>query len=364
MLAAMALCAAPAAGQADAPTLRVTGQTIYTLRLPAAATDRLPAQAHTVAFDGRARLFLLDRTSGAVWIFGPDGSLDRRVEVGGPARNAMHMSVTREGRIVLSDGAQRALVTIDPARPSDAATHPLGDYVPSGALIPHPSGGVVVQARSLPNRATGAWDRDVHLRWYPLDGRAPRTLRAVAPADGARTGAPGVSSMPLAAVLPDGLAIAADPRVYRVELSSGGRTRTLSRSGTGRAVTEADREWLASRARCTPARVVGPSGPADPGMLAGAGPAVAQRHPERVSAISRMGWSPLRELWIERPGARLDRPGPVDVYRADGSFRGVLAGIGVPDVWTPDGQVAAYLTRDAGCRVTITVRQVVTTPAS
>jgi hypothetical protein len=53
----------------------------------------------------------------------------------------------------------------------------------------------------------------------------------------------------------------------------------------------------------------------------------------------------------------------VDVYRADGGFVGSLDGAGVPDAWSPDGGTAAYVTRDAACRTTITVRRLRVGPA-
>lgn len=359
LCAALVLLAARGAAQGGTPPLRAEGETLYTLRLPASATDRLPGNANAVAFDPRGRLLVLDRASGAVWVFGGRGALERRIDLGESGRNALDMAVLHDGRLVVSDASRRALVVVDPARPTNARAHPLGELVPSGGLIAHPAGGVVVQARQLPNRSSGEWSRDIHYRWFPLDGRAPSTLQRVAPASGARSGAPGVSAMPLLAVGPEGTAVAADPRSYRVVLSAGGRSRTLERSHAGRPLTQDDREWLDARSACSPARVVGPSGraAADPSMLAGAGQAAPRARPERASAIARIGWSPAGQLWIERPGPRLDRSGTVDVYRADGGFLGSLDGLGVPDAWSRDGGTAAYVTRSADCRTTVTVRR-------
>jgi hypothetical protein len=363
--AALLLLASSGAAQGRTPTsLRASGETLYTLRLPAEATDLLPGNANAVAFGPQGRLFMLDRASGAVWIFDQRGTLERRADLGETGRTAVGMAVTRDGRVVVSDPSRRALVVVDPARPAGARTHALGELMPSGALAAHPDGGVVVQARQLPSLSTGEWSRDLHFRWFPLDGRPPSTLRTVAPAPGARSGAVGVSAMPLLTAVPGGTAVAADPRSYRVVLTTGGRARTLERSLPGRPLTPVDRTWLDARARCSPARMVGPSGAAaDPSMLAGARQGASQPLPERVSAVARLGWSPAGQLWIERPGPRLDRPGIVDVYRADGGFVGSLDGAGVPDAWSPDGGTAAYVTRGADCRTTVTVRRLQVGPA-
>jgi hypothetical protein len=248
-------------------------------------------------------------------------------------------------------------VVVDPARPGGRREHSLGDLLPTGALVSHPAGGVVVQARPLPDVSSGSWSRDVQFRWFPLDGRGATTIRSVAPAQGARGGAPGVSSMPLVAVLPSGLAVADDPRRYRVELSTGGRTLLLERPSAPRALTAAERAWLEARAGCAPVRLVGAAGRGDASMMAGFRRRAADL-PDRVSAISRMAWSPAGELWIERPGPRLDRPGSVDVFRHDGTFLGALQGLGVPDAWAPDGRTAAFVSRGSDCATTVTVRRI------
>lgn len=355
------VCSADA--QTGTRTVRSTADVLYTLRLSATATERLPANAHAVAFDARGRLFVLDRSDGLVWVFGAGGALERRLALGEAARNALHMTLTGEGRLVFTDPARGALLVVDPALPAEARQHPLGGGVPSGALLPHPREGVVVQMRSLPDVTSGSWSRDVQFRWYPLNGRPATTVRSVSPSADARSGAPGASSMPLVAVLPSGVAVAADPRRYRVELFTQGRSRVLERSVAPRAITPADRSWLAARSACAPVRLVGGADPADPAMLAGFRSPASEQHPEQVSAISRMAWSPAGQLWIERPGARLDHAGSVDVYTADGTFLGALQGIGVPDAWAPDGRTAAYVARGPDCRTTVTVRRITTTAA-
>jgi hypothetical protein len=57
------------------------------------------------------------------------------------------------------------------------------------------------------------------------------------------------------------------------------------------------------------------------------------------------GWEGL--LWLERSRVSPDDPGPVDLFTADGAYRGTIAEDGprIPDAFGPDGLVA-YIERD------------------
>jgi len=57
------------------------------------------------------------------------------------------------------------------------------------------------------------------------------------------------------------------------------------------------------------------------------------------------GWNGL--LWLERARVSPDEPGPIDLFTAEGEYRGTIAEDGprVPDAFGPDGLVA-YIERD------------------
>ncbi len=358
----LVLFSLPATGQQALPpdrALRAGIETVYELRLPAEGTPQLPARANSLAFDRGGRLFILDRASTFVWVFGAGGTLERKINLGEAARSALQMTVAVDGSLVMTDPARRRFVVVDPDRPHSASMHAFGDVIVTGPLIAHPNGGVVTQVRPLPDPSGGEWARDqMPLMWFRLDGRPAVQLHTFRRTPEVRGGAPGFSTIPLFAPLPSGAIAIADPREYRISLIRDGHAQHIVRSVRRRAVGERDRRSAAARAACAPLQMVGPGGraPADPAMVARA--AAQQGTTDQLTALSRLAWSPAGQIWIERTGTDLNQPGLVDVYTDAGSYVGSVANIGVPDAWARDARTAAFVRQDSECRTTITVKRI------
>jgi hypothetical protein len=363
LVATVLLCAsgaAPAAAQTPPGAPRnvpARSQTLFRHTLGPQSPPALPANADAVAFDRGNRLHVLDRQNRFIYVFRTDGALDRRLDLRGVADSPLQMTVTRDDRIVVSDVVRKVLISIDPRDPRRATEHAVGAMALSGPLAPHPDGGVVTQARpvSEADLATGRIP-PARVVWFPLDGRAPVVLHTFASTSGGRGPRNPLTPGPLVAPLSGGGAVVALPDGYRLQVLRDGRTREIVRTASARAVGDHDRRWARQQAACEQVFMVGPSGRTQVN-LAGAAPPIPPL-PDRMPVLRALGVAPDGRIWVERTPSDPDRAGSVDVLSADGRLLGSVEGIGVPRAWAPDGQTAAYVTRDAGCRDTVEVRRV------
>lgn len=361
---ALAFCgvaAYPVSGQQrpispDRP-IEASVEAMYTLLLPVEASQRLPGHAHAVAFDRQNRLYVLDRASSTVWIFGERGALEQRLHLGDAARSVFQMTVTVDGRMIVSDTRRRAFVTVDANQPHRATVHPFGLFALTGPLMAHPSGGVITRVRPLPDSAGSYWDRKRMLvKWFPLDGRPPGTLLTLTHS----LGAPVLYSAPLVAPLPsEGVAVAM-PDAYRINLVQSGRIQKISRPVQPKAIGDSDRRWLKAKSACSGVQTIGPTGHnrGEPAMVPRQSPPDIERFPEKMPVLTRLAWNPVGRLWIARPLESLAKPDIVDVFTAEGMFVGSIQGVGVPDAWGWDGQTAVFVEVGLDCRTTIRVRRI------
>lgn len=363
LVAAILLCAggaAPAAGQTPAlspSNVAARSQTLFRHTLGPQSPPALPASADAVAFDRGNRLHVLDRQNRFIYVFRTDGALDRRLDLRGVADSPLQMTVTRDDRIVVSDIARKVLISIDPRDPRRATEHAIGEVALSGPLAAHPDGGVVTQARPVPEADLAAGRiPPARVVWFPLGGRAPVVPHTFASTSAGRGPRNPLTPGPLMAPLSGGGAVVALPEAYRLQVVRDGREREIARTASARAVGDRDRHWARQQAACGRVFMVGPSGRTQVN-LGGAAPPMP-RLPDRMPVLRALGVAPDGRIWVERTPADPDRAGPVDVLGVDGRLLNSVEGIGVPGAWAPDGQTVAYVTRDAGCRDTVEVRRV------
>lgn len=348
--------AAAQGGTASPGRLTARSQALFTLSIDPNAAPGLPGSADAVAFDRGSRLYVLDRQSGFVYVFRPNGGLDLRIELRPLIGAPLQMTVTRDDRVVVSDAARQVFISIDPRNPGRSTTHPVVDMALTGPLAPHPDGGVVTQVRPLSESdlARGSIPPP-QVVWFPLDGRSAVVLHAFPGTPGPRGTRNPLTPPPLAAALPDRGAVVALGDAYRLQVVRGGRAREIVRSISARAVTARDRQWAERQAACEQVFMAGPSGRA--GANVRTAPPLRDA-PARMPVIRGLGVDPEGRIWVERTPSDMERAGPVDVFAADGRLLGSVEGIGSPHAWAPDGQTAAFVTRDARCRLTVQVRRV------
>lgn len=349
---------AAAQGSAGAPArLTARSQVVYTITIDPNAAPGLPAGADAVAFDRSNRLYILDRANRFVYVYRADGALDRRVDLRQVVEAPLQMTVTRDDRIVVSDIARKSFISIAAADPRQSTSHPFGTRALSGPLMANPQGGVVTQARSVAEADLQAGTLPApQMIWFPLDGRGPVVLHTFARTAGSRGPRNPLTPAALAAPLPGRGAAVATSDAYRIQVSRDGRTREIVRAVAARAVAARDREWAQQQSGCEQVMMIGPSGRTRASSL-GAGGA-GRDLPTRMPVLRGLGVAPDGRIWVERTPADPGRPGPVDVFDADGRLVGEVDGVGVPAAWALDGETTAYVSRDSRCRFTVQVRRV------
>lgn len=334
----------------------------------------------SVAFDGRGYLYVMDGQNSRVVVVRDDGTLAWTAGRAGDGpeewRGAGGMAVTRDGRLFVSDGGHRVYHAYDPdgryvrAVPMDTE----GGIVVASQLISDPSGPAFFMAVPPLFSAKSALQGDAPQPRRPiqrvaLGERAERGVFfeawAPPPPEAQRQGNVVIRTTPTftpalhIAALPDGSLAVVDSSAYQVRIvDAPGREirRVVRPSIVPLAVTRSMQEAEVERAL----RAMVESGM---GISVGGsggdeiGPArvramVAERlrnnvaYPE-LPVVRRIaaGWSGI--LWLERSRAEIDRPGRVDLFRADGSYLGTVpeSGVRIPDAFGPEG-LAAWIEPD------------------
>lgn len=356
-----------------------------------------------VAFDAQGRLYVFDRQSDRVTVVDRDGSFLREIgrpgEGPGEFRSPFDVSVLHDGTVVVADIGHRAYQLFGP----DGTYQRMvsmggGGTIRIGELIPHPteaallaggSGSMVVSmTRSAgdppPEEPVG---RPIDLvglageeittttlatAWQPpragpqeLQGGAMRIRMAEEPMQW--------EPPLLLGVLPDGGFVYTDTTTYRIRVArpDGSVERVLRRAIPPREVTEAMMD--AERQRQLDELLEG-GGPQMRMMTGGSGGATAvpqaavtqmlqgriesmQFYPE-LSAVRDLKTSWTGKVWVERRGEEPEGAGPIDVLTADGRYRGTFGpeALPMPDAFGPDG-VAAFIELDDLDVATVVVRR-------
>ena len=330
-----------------------------------------------VAFDASERLYVLDRLSARVVVFDSLGRFVRSFgkRGGGPGEFSLpqHMTTTATGEIAVSDLGHRAVLLFGADGRYRRSIPFAGSSLLTGkTLARHPRGGVVSRAIGNPaSRDIGAYGDEVIL-WYPEGGARPTPILTLSSArarqaDGssARTVQPPVFSPVVRfAVLPTGGLAFVDSALYRIKIvSPEGRVyRVLSRPVAPRRVTAADREAERARqeAELAPGRltIVGPqSGPLPPALHASVARRLRnERYASVIPVVQGIVVDPAGNLWVERAGPTVDRPGPIDVVTPQGRYLGTLRGARLPAAFSVGGRAAHVETDEQGVERVVVVR--------
>ncbi len=352
-----------------------------------------------VEFDGAGNLYLLDRQSMQISIVAPDGSLVRQfgTQGDGPGefRQPGAMGVTRDGRVFVQDGGHRAYLEFDQSGEfvQQVPMTMEGGVLVMGALQADPTGprfftssaggGFIMMERNIdgpggagPSMPTGRPIERVSI------GDAVETSEFFSawdpPAPGSeevRGGAGGGIrvSVPRQVVweprlffapTPDGGVAVVDSSAYAVKIvdATGRHVRTITRPTVEpRRVTDRIRNREIER---RVDQIQSGGGPqmrivTDNGSGATEMPQDQIRQmqiarlentpfwPEiPVTRAMRVGWDGL--IWLERAQVDPTEPGPIDLFRSDGSYVGTLDAdeeVRTPSAFGPDG-LAAWIEED------------------
>ncbi|HKP77059.1 MAG TPA: 6-bladed beta-propeller [Longimicrobiaceae bacterium] len=331
-----------------------------------------------VGFDAAENLYVLDRLNAHVVVFDSTGRFVRTMgrRGGGPGEFGapQQLAVTRGGDVIVSDAGRRALVVFGRDGAARSVAYPGASFLIGRALLSHPKGGVVGLAMGNPTaRNANAFGEEV-LLWLPVSGGTPRSLATVSTptSRGTQTGSVTVYTPPIFspafrfAVLSGGGVAVVDNAEYAVRiLDPAGRVlRILQRPIAPRAVSSRDRAYERERrarqlSEGGGLRVVGPQGgPVPPSVRATVGEQLRDAEFARVMpVIRRIAVDPAGNLWIERTGSDLARPGSVDLVGPRGTYLGTLPGREVPAAFSPGGRVAFVREDSLGIQRVVVMRQ-------
>lgn len=315
-----------------------------------------------VAFDSRENLYVLDRGNGRVVAFDSTGRFLRVFggEGNGPGEftAAQRMAVTRTDELVVSDIA-RGTFSVFGVDGTFRRTVPFpqGTLMKGDKLAAHSQGGVVSYFIPAGGSVGG------RVLWQPLGGTGATALFV------ARPGAPRERPLLFSpttryAVLPGGGLAVATSEAYSVRIlaPNGSVSRVVERPLAPRRVTERDRE----QERALRAAFSRPGGITIQGPGAGSlPPSVRAQAAEAFQNVEFASVMPVIQavetdaagnLLVQRAGAALDRPGPIDVLTPQGRYVGTLAARPLPTAFSRRGR-AAYVETDAlGVQRVVVVR--------
>jgi hypothetical protein len=348
-----------------------------------------------LAFDEAGNLYVFDRQSSRVVVVDPEGAFLREIGQPGEGPGELRMPVTftvlRDGTVIVADIGHRAYSLFGPdgtfqrlvsmggdggmIRMGDLAPDPRGGAVFSGggntvvAMSNGPGPGEPEQPTTRPIERIGLDGSEVDVTvvaeaWLPprgepseLSGGGMSFRMSMA---GPRTFEPGLYMSPL----PDGGVVYADSSAYAVKVvgPAGTVQRILRRPHKPRPVTEAIED--AEKKRQLDELEAG-AGPQLRMIAAGPGGGQAQAvsqdaikemmrgridqmrfYPELpVLMTLRTGWN--GKIWAVRRGEEPTSPGPIDVLTSGGQYVGTFdAGeLDLPAAFGPEGLVA-FVERD------------------
>lgn len=367
--------------QADRP-LAGTATQVFALGRAEGAEHEMFGEVSGVVFDAQENLYVLDGQAKRVMVYDRAGRFIRQIgkEGQGPGEliAPMQMALGADGTVIISDLARRAYSLFRPDGTFVRNVAMEGMMPEFGAPLRwHPRGGVVSTFREpprdriQPGTAT-ITENTLPLAFQPIAGGAPTQLFSIPRTSTTQTSssAPGQVMMRrtpppvftprvLFGTLPSGQTALSFTSGYTVRiLDQNGQTlRYLQRPLRARLTTERDRERAREQERERMAsgrgmmRITmgGPGGggtpPPAPRM-----PSVEQRLAElrfadTIPALQGLLVTPSGKLLVERTGANVGDPGPVDVITPAGQYLGTFAGTGLPDAISRGG-LAAYVEED------------------
>lgn len=352
------------------------------------------------AFDAVGNLYVFDRQASRITVVSPDGSFVREVgqpgEGPGEFRSPMNFTVTRDGRLVVTDVGHRAYQLFDASGEFErmvAMSDPgsgnmmmrLGEIAPdpNGNSLISGGGNSVVSMRS--GGAGGAMDAPqsrpidrisldgdvietsvIVEGWQPPRSDEPQTIegggmRVQMSMAGPRTFEPDL----FVGVLPDGGIAYSDSTAYEIKVTDADGTmeRVLRRPFAPRPVSESMQE--AEKERRLEELEAG-EGPRMRLMVGGGGGGGGAReisqdvvremmrgqieqmqfYPE-LPVLMQMGASWTGKIWVQRRGDAPTELGPVDVLTPDGRYVGTFetGATEIPSSFGPNG-MAAFIETD------------------
>ncbi|MDT8341393.1 MAG: hypothetical protein RQ751_07770 [Longimicrobiales bacterium] len=370
-------------------TLNVQLEDVYAVGAFDGADWETFGEIRQVAFDGEGNLHVLDVQTSRMVVVDPTGRFVRMWgqagEGPGEWRNAAGAAVFRDGTVAIADMGHGAVQLFD-WEGSYLGAAPLrdGGMVRVGQLQPDPRGGALFNGggstmmsmsfdgsgpppelppgRPIERIRLGDDPRKelFHQAW-----QAPRPEAGEMNAGGVRvrmvfeprTFEPALHT----AVLADGGLAVVDSSAWVVKIldADGREVRRLTRAIAPTPVTDRIRQGEIERQLAELESGEGPR----MRIVTNDGGGAREMPREQVNQLMRdrirnrgfypeiavtrrmaSGWEGL--LWLERARVNPDEPGPIDVFTAEGTYRGTIAPDGprIPDAFGPDGLVA-YIER-------------------
>lgn len=347
-----------------------------------------------VGFDAQGNLYILDRQNTRVVVVDRDGNFVRQFgkagEGPGELRMAGSMGVLPDGGVVIADGAHRAYMVYDPdGEFSHEVSMGDGMSISLGRLQPDPRGSAVFngagagfsmrmsfgggapdapQGRPI-QRVTLGEDgavSDFYTAWMPppadddegaqVNMGGERVIRMGA---GPRIFEPSLYS----AVLPDGGLAVVDSSAYAVKLvgpdghDRGRITRDIAPVQVTKRIEEREKQRQLDD-------IESGEGPQMRVVVRGSDGSAQSLGQDRIREMQKqqlenrgfypeipvvagLAASPRGTIWLERSTVNPDDDGPIDLFRADGTYLGTIPddGLRIPQAFGPDGLVA-YVERD------------------
>ena len=362
-------------------TLAGAAPQVFAIGKAEGAAHEMFGDIASVAFDGADNLYVLDQQAKRVMVYDRTGRFLRQIgtEGEGPGEliAPLQMTLGADGTVIIfdlgrpgyslfrPDGTFLRNVMTDGARPDRAAP-----------MAWHPRGGIAglfrepIEDRIRPGTST-VTENVQPLMFQPLGGGQPArlfnvprvsTTRQSATPDGniqVRTSPPPVFTPPvLFGTLPNGQMALSFTSGYTVRvLDQDGQTlRYLQRPMRARLTTDRDRDRAREQARelyqsgrgMVRISRGGPGGGGGPPPRAM--PSVEERlaqleFADTIPALQGLRVSPSGKLLVERTGANVGEPGPVDVITPEGQYLGTFTGVGLPDAISRGG-LAAWIEYD------------------
>lgn len=376
--------------EADRP-LAGTAPQVFAIGRAEGAEHEMFGEVSGVLFDGNDNLYVLDRQSRRIMVYDRTGRFLRQIakEGRGPGEliQPMHLMMSGDGNLVVSDPGRFGF-SIFRTDGTFVRNEIKEGVIPIGRLGTgwHPSGGIVSTYLVLPGRQGGppVASTTEPLMLVPFGNGEPRRIFAVPRNDRVtqstsngnqvrmmRRPPPAFSPQTLFAVLPDGNLALSFTSGYTVRIVdvNGQTLRYLQRPVRARMVTDRDREqarqarreqMASGRGRMTISLGGGGGGPAPRAAV----PSSAEierlmgemEFADTIPALQGLRVSPSGKLLVERTGANVGDPGPVDVITPGGQYLGTFTGLGLPDAISRSG-LAAYIEDDEDGVQRIVVRR-------
>jgi hypothetical protein len=352
---------------------------VYSLGAAEGSDEQMFGAIAGVAFDAADNLYVLDRQSARVMVYGPDGRFRRQIGKKGQGPGELsvplQMAVAPNGTVVVNDGARQGFSVFGPDGAFVRNVAMEGMLASPAGIVWHPRGGVVSAVRPMLARDGSFTQRTstVPLLFLPAAGGAPVQLfdipqtfttqqNSTGPARNTVTrvriqGPPRFAPAALYGVLPNGEVALSFTTGYTVRVldASGHTVRYLQRPMRPRLATEADRERERDRFRenmRTGRGIIRIStgGGGGGGRPAISGAEVEQRVAEMefadtIAAVRGLRVAPSGRIWVERTAAVFSEDGPLDLITATGEYLGTTTAMKLPDAISRGG-LAAFIERD------------------